>query len=461
MQEKSQQSHTKTVINLSKPYHSGKLLIDIKPNNKTVIISSPSGSKVTENIPDVSLPQNTIKNPQVGNEPRLSTIFDDFTDYDKIFDPSAKSQYRNADDIQIKITQKLAEKTLSQEVNTSTENQKTDLNSVKSLTDINKASEPKQTILSKKKPQISIEPLHSKSRILATTSANRELIKKLTQKRIDLKVKLMEQKKKAALDNPDSINDFVTNNDNIDFATKESFTFKSPEKFDSSNFQFYPGFKKTVNDSDRINLDKLNGEIHNSKLRQKMRMTNKIKRYSLSAAFATVILVICTVFLTGNAQWLGQISNKSVMASRSLDKKSQKYEQWIQSQNSNKYSPPGNDLDQDGLNNFEEYLIESNPNNKNSCYNGQTDNENLINLIDPVTCKPIDMTSKIEVEKFAPILNIPSQFINKILVSKQQNKIIGTEIISSFARSSVDILPSASSQNSSVILPKNQKNLES
>jgi hypothetical protein len=285
--------------------------------------------------------------------------------------------------------------------------------------DIKKGNETKSQIsLSHKKPKITIDPLNSTSKVLAITDHNRTLSTKVNNQRFDLKVKLMQQKHKADLDKFNVIDQFSSKKQSFEDFSSNNFTFKAPPKFDSSNMPssvFEDSFfKKADPESTRINLDKLNGEIHDSKLRRKIRTTNKIKRYSVSTTFATAVLIICTLFLTGNAQWMGQINSKNVQAGKNVNQQTQKYDQWILKNNSNKYSPPGNDLDQDGLNNYEEYLIDSNPINKYSCNNNFTDNENVINLIDPVFCNPIDFNNKAEVERFAPILNIPESFIKNL-----------------------------------------------
>jgi hypothetical protein len=433
MQEKNHQSHTKTVINLSKPYHSGKLLVDIKPiNSKTIIDIKPIRKleiKKPENREESKFDTlaGTIKDKVqietkteiselniLSDEPVKATLdFDQFSDFSSIFNPPTKTSYRDANDIQLEFREK------KNEHQSEVKNPKSVVSKsfVKSLTDINKKTTTNSHIsLSHKKPQISIDPLNSASKVLTVVDNNRALAKNINKKRFDLKVKLMQQKHKADLEKFNVIDQFSSKKQSFEEFSKDNYVFKSPGKLDNSSIPksgFDDSFfKKFDTDSSRINLEQLNDQIHDSKLRKKIRRTNKIKRYSISTTFATIVLIICTLFLTGNAQWLGQITNKNVQASKNSNKKSEKYDQWILKNNSNKYSPPANDLDLDGLNNFEEYLIDSNPVNKSSCNNGFTDNENVINLIDPVFCNPIDFNNKSEVERFAPILNIPESFIN-------------------------------------------------
>lgn len=82
------------------------------------------------------------------------------------------------------------------------------------------------------------------------------------------------------------------------------------------------------------------------------------------------------------------------------------YKKWIESKNNNKFSPTDEDLDNDGLTNGEEFLLQTNPLKDKTC-NDKTDVENLVALIDPSNCKAMDLSSEENVKKFSKFINIP------------------------------------------------------
>lgn len=82
------------------------------------------------------------------------------------------------------------------------------------------------------------------------------------------------------------------------------------------------------------------------------------------------------------------------------------YKKWIQTQNNNKFSSTDEDLDNDGLTNGEEFLLQTNPLKDKTC-NDKTDVENLVALIDPSNCKAMDLSSEESVKKFSKFINIP------------------------------------------------------
>ena len=82
------------------------------------------------------------------------------------------------------------------------------------------------------------------------------------------------------------------------------------------------------------------------------------------------------------------------------------YKKWIEEKNNNKFSATDEDLDNDGLTNGEEFLLQTNPLKDKTC-NDKTDVENLVALVDPSSCKAMDLSSEENVKKFSKFINIP------------------------------------------------------
>ncbi len=64
------------------------------------------------------------------------------------------------------------------------------------------------------------------------------------------------------------------------------------------------------------------------------------------------------------------------------------------------------DSDGDGLTNYEEFLLDSNPNSKYSCNPQKTDVDLVLEFIHPGTCQPVDMEDEAEVKEFSQVVNI-------------------------------------------------------
>jgi hypothetical protein len=88
------------------------------------------------------------------------------------------------------------------------------------------------------------------------------------------------------------------------------------------------------------------------------------------------------------------------------DKPDLEYKNWIESKNYTVFSPKGEDLDKDELTNDEEYILGTSPISANSCSQTVTDIQNLLNLVDPQTCKPMDLNNQNEFEKYNKVVNI-------------------------------------------------------
>lgn len=86
----------------------------------------------------------------------------------------------------------------------------------------------------------------------------------------------------------------------------------------------------------------------------------------------------------------------------------EEYKKWILSENNSQYLPPNGDLDNDELTNYEEFILQTNPKSANSCSQDATDIENLLKLVDPLTCKPIDLTNSELATKYSQVINLPN-----------------------------------------------------
>ncbi len=465
MSSDNEKSHTKTVINLSKPYHRGVLQIDLKNRNiKPLIDIKPilkpnEKLKICDNIKNIKLDkkENTIKNqPNTFiNQIKSSTL-----DYDKLraFDESSnpfssvdsKKNNHWFNDIQNQTDTKPLQKQITQLTNI--------VNKVKQLEDIKKIQKNinVQSILNLQ-PKIYVSPLHSRSRVLVLENKNSNLTKKLKKWRQRDENKVIAENHKTDLNNFRTIplDDNFTNISNSDF-----FHFKAPPKFSSSDIplsSFYNKFEEISNISKQTDLPELSGEINKSKLRKKIRLNNRIKRYSVSALFTTIIIIFCTLFLTGNAQWMGKFGEKNAQADKIKNEITKKYNEWIVTNNAGKYSPPSNDLDSDGINNYKEFQIGTNPNSKNSCNPSITDSQNLLNLINPATCQPIDFNISDQVTKFKDILNLASEFVQKSLDKSYSNSNFSSSSIQ--IKNSIIALSQSSSSTKIDILPKIENNL--
>ena len=418
-------SHTKTEINLSKPYHQGALLIDLKSrSSKNLIdikpIRKPNFTKTTYTLNRFEEVVEQDSNDRTKLDQKHHKAFTDqikapTLDFDKLQEVGkflnpfliidSQQPNREVQDLVVNFDQNATEKKPLSLVNSEVK--------TKQLGDIKKLKQASNQSFSSLQPKINVAPIHSRLRILAATDQNKSLIKKLKQKPIQSIDNLQPNSHKVDLEKFRTI---FSDDDFKNINGAEFFQFKAPLKFDASDipqFSSQSSFKLVDEKSTRVNLYDLNNELHNSNLRKKIRRNNKLKRYSVSTLFTTLIIIFCTLFLTGNAQWMGKFGEKSVQADKTKNQKIENYDKWIVANNFGKYSAPGEDLDKDGLNNYEEFLIGSMPTNKNSCNTNATDNENLLNLIDPVTCKPIDFDDVGQIQRFKDVLNITPEFIQK------------------------------------------------
>jgi hypothetical protein len=457
--------HTKTEINLSKPYHKGPLLVDLKSKNYKSLIDIKPVRKVaiqgnnTEQTESIEYSKSAIESQEAEQKVFVTEVkaptldFEKLEKFDDTLNPFSQAGVdnfvRNASDIQISSESKSK---ITEDINTKT--------NIKQLGDVKKVDEFTSSIsfFSSLKPKINVAPLHNRSRMLAAIDQNRALAKRIRAKRNQVKSQPPIDNHKIDLEN------FKTTTLPIDFgdvAAQDFFQFKAPPKFNASDipqFSDHFSFQSIQEEASRVNLHELNNELHNSNLRKKIRNSNKFKRYSVSTLLTTVVIIFCTLFLTGNTQWMGKFGEKNVQADKNKSTKTVSYDKWIIDNNLGKYSPPGDDLDKDGLSNYEEFLIGSIPTNKNSCNINATDNQNLLDLVDPVSCMPIDFQAFGQLQRFKDVLNTTPEFIQKYQAKNLQVQsyqpptvqIINSTISvsQSSAAALTDILPIPKAENS-------------
>ena len=86
--------------------------------------------------------------------------------------------------------------------------------------------------------------------------------------------------------------------------------------------------------------------------------------------------------------------------------------------------PQTRDDDNDGLTNLEEFKLGTDPKNSNTCSPDKTDGQNLLELINPLTCQKIDLNNPEEEEKFGSLIefdNIKQSLISNINQTSKPN----------------------------------------
>ncbi len=151
-------------------------------------------------------------------------------------------------------------------------------------------------------------------------------------------------------------------------------------------------------------------------------ITKKVKKQrsviaSFLAFWATTLLVPVMIFwgvlndsivygLEDNMDPIKQVAGVSESSNESsFDQPA--FDEWIIEQTGLRLEASG-DLDSDGLTNREEFILQSDPKNQNTCSKDKTDLENLLQLRDPKTCETIDLEKTSGLEKFAQVVHIPT-----------------------------------------------------
>lgn len=133
--------------------------------------------------------------------------------------------------------------------------------------------------------------------------------------------------------------------------------------------------------------------------------------YSIIAVSSILtIFIITSIFsqkVTNVAQ--GQVAGvvEKGKSKSLLNEPTEAYKYWI-SDKLGSYYLPEEDLDGDQLTNEEEFIIGSEPNNPNTCNPKKTDAENLVEFINPVTCKSIDLSDSVAMDKFKKVVDFNS-----------------------------------------------------
>jgi hypothetical protein len=112
-----------------------------------------------------------------------------------------------------------------------------------------------------------------------------------------------------------------------------------------------------------------------------------------------------------------QVAGAMEVAVPELDRY-EEYKTWVESKNEGVFDQPENDLDDDELTNYEEFLIGSNPISANSCNPDINDSKNLFNLTNPSNCQPIDLKDENQAKLFGSVLSISNsnqKFVENLL----------------------------------------------
>lgn len=153
---------------------------------------------------------------------------------------------------------------------------------------------------------------------------------------------------------------------------------------------------------------------------KKLSKTNKrsiVKNLKINKRHALIVSSIASLMIVGSLA-ISNLSNPSVNNEKianaafnpiqtELIQKKDAYSIWIKNLNKGVFIDANTDSDKDGLTNFEEFVIGSNPFDTNSCNKNVSDQENLINLINPATCKGIDLENPQDIKTFGDIVNLP------------------------------------------------------
>jgi hypothetical protein len=159
-----------------------------------------------------------------------------------------------------------------------------------------------------------------------------------------------------------------------------------------------------------LDLEKIKKERTRKKIKQILK-----KEKAKAKSGIMIKLLLASVFITFSVSGLffwnnfnsslnsgGQVAGASEINEKYSDY--EEYKVWIQ-EKANGYFSPEEDKDEDGLTNYEEFLIGSNPTSKNTCDEKVTDMENLLALKNPASCELINLENSKELEIFSKIID--------------------------------------------------------
>jgi hypothetical protein len=167
-------------------------------------------------------------------------------------------------------------------------------------------------------------------------------------------------------------------------------------------------FENKVFTSPKKKLDKLSKTNKKSIVKQ-----IKINKKNTALAFGlATMMVICGFTFNNLSNTQIKSTDKVANAAESITKsdlqiKMEAYSQWMKKLNNGQYIDPNTDSDKDTLTNYEEFVIGSNPLSAFSCNENINDSENLLNLINPSTCRGIDLQDPNDIKTFGDIVNLP------------------------------------------------------
>ncbi len=129
------------------------------------------------------------------------------------------------------------------------------------------------------------------------------------------------------------------------------------------------------------------------------------------------------------------------------------YNTWIK-QKTGLILPVEADLDGDGLTNLEEFLLGIDPTNTHTCNSEKNDLENILQLIDPLTCEEIEIKNPEGLSRFNYVANIPT-LAHKLFgfVTEQETPSVQTS-------NSLSLYEIFGVENLSEINPKEQNDLQ-
>jgi hypothetical protein len=160
--------------------------------------------------------------------------------------------------------------------------------------------------------------------------------------------------------------------------------------------------------SPKKKLDKLSKTNKQSNLK-KIRINKK--NTALALGMATMLIIGGITFNNlsrTNINSTDKVANAAEVAKKTeLQQKMEAYSEWIKNLNNGQFIDPNTDSDKDKLTNYEEFVIGSNPFSASSCNERINDSENLLNLINPSTCRGINLEDPNDIKTFGDIVNLP------------------------------------------------------
>jgi hypothetical protein len=137
-----------------------------------------------------------------------------------------------------------------------------------------------------------------------------------------------------------------------------------------------------------------------------------------------IISLLLNQKVTNKAQ--GSVAGVIVKSVTKNNQPTDAYKSWI-ADKLGQYYGPEEDFDTDQLSNEEEFIIGTDPKNEHTCNPDKTDAENLVELINPITCKLLDLSDEKSLEKFKKVVDF-NAIKSKVFQSDAKNP--KTEIVS-------------------------------